>query len=87
MCKADFVSSMSNGNLDGGRYDLQLIKPYLACNYDAQEPPWLRRFRAYQGPQRALPSDGCDSHGDNDDDRDGLVSILKKGSGYLALYT
>ena len=71
--------------LNGGHYNLQLIKPYLARNYDAKEPPWLRHFRTYQGTQLTLPSDGGD--GDGDDNEDEMVSILKKDSSYLALST
>ena len=80
-----WMRSMPVASFSGWRCNLQLIKPYLAQNYDALEPPWLRHFHAYQGPQLALPSDGDDSYGDNNWDE--MVSILKKGSSYLALYT
>ena len=72
-------------SFNGRHYDLLLIKPYLARNYDAQEPTWLRHFRTYQGTQLTLPSDG--GEGDGDDNGDEMVSILKKDSSYLALYT
>ena len=72
-------------SFNGGHYDLQLIKPYLVCNYDAWKPPWLCCFRTYQGIWLALPLDG--GYGDGDDHGDEMVSILKKGSSYLALYT
>ena len=81
------MRSMPVVSFNGGHYDLQLIKPYLARNYDAQEPPWLRHFRTYQGAQLTLPSDGGGGDGDGDDNGDEMVSILKKDSSYLALYT
>ena len=31
-------------SFNGGRYDLQLIKPYLATIFGTYAPPWLRRF-------------------------------------------
>ena len=37
-------------SFNGGRYDLQLIKPYLATVYGTYAPPWLHRF----GLMRAL---------------------------------
>ena len=69
-----WMISMPVVSFSGGHYDLQLIKPYLAHNYDAQEPPWLRSFRAYQGPQLALPSIAGDGDGDNHGNK--IVSIL-----------
>ena len=61
-------------SFNGGHYDLQLIKPYLAKVYRAMTPPWLRRFRV-QGIED--PSE----EGDNE-----ITSILKKGIGFMAIY-
>ena len=63
-------------SFNGGCYDLQLIKPYLAAIYGTYGPPWLRRFRAYEGPELSVATDGmssCDRRGDE------ITSVLKKG--------
>ena len=39
-----WMRCMSVVSFIGGRYDLQLIKPYLSTFYGTYAPPWLRRF-------------------------------------------
>ena len=75
---------MSAVCFNGGRYDLQLIKPYLAAVYGAYGSPWLRRFQAYEGPELSVAADTM-SCGDRGGDR--ITSILKKGSRFTAIYT
>ena len=52
-----WMRCMSVVSFNGGRYDLQLIKPYLAAVYGAYGPPWLRHFRAYEGPELSAAAD------------------------------
>ena len=69
-------------SFNGGRYDPQLIRPYVAHNYGAQEPPWLHCFHIYKRPAPLMPTAASPA---NDDDRNEMLSILKKG--LIALYT
>ena len=53
-------------SFNGWRYDLQLIKPYVATFYGTHAPPWLHCFQAYEGPEflademdGMLPWDRC----------------------------
>ena len=71
-------------SFNGGRYDLQLIKPYLAAIYGAYGLPWLRRFRAYEGPELSAAAEGM-SPGDRGGEE--TNSILKKSSRFTAIYT
>ena len=45
-------------SFNGGRYDLQLIKPYLAAVYGTYGPPWICRYRANEGPELSVATDG-----------------------------
>ena len=71
-------------SFNGGRYDLQLIKPYLAAVYGAYGPPCLRRFWAYEGPELSATADGMLPSARGGDE---ITSILKKGSRFTAIYT
>ena len=64
-------------SFNGGCYNLQLIKPYLAPFYGTHVLPWLCRFRDHEGPEFLADDDGMlswDRRGDE------ITSILKKGA-------
>ena len=89
-------------SFNGGRYDLQLIKPHLAAIYATTEPKWLRRFRGYDAGPSSTPEsvaeeeveEAYDEEGPRDvraqegaEDQDQITSILKKGQRYTAIFT
>ena len=71
-------------SFNGGRYHLQLIKPYLAAVNGTYGPPWLGRSWANEGPELLAATDGM-SPGNRGGDE--ITSILKKGSLFTAIYT
>ena len=68
-------------SVNGGRYDLQLIKPYLATVYGTYAPPWLW---AYEGPALSVATDGMSPRDRRGDE---ITSVLKEGSRFTAIYT
>ena len=71
-------------SFNGGRYDLQLIKPYLAAVYWTYAPPWLHRFWAYEGSELSVVNDGLLPSNRRGDE---ITSVLTKGSCFTAIYT
>ena len=78
------MRSMPVVSFNGGRSDLQLIKHYTAHNCGAKELPWLRHFPVYETPAPLMPAGASPQ---DVDDRDEMVSLLKKGSCYMSLHT
>ena len=79
-----WIRCMPVVSFDGGRNDLQLIKPYLAAIYGTYVPPWLRHFQTYEGPELSADADGMSPW---DRPGDEITSVLKKGSCFTAIYT
>ena len=72
-------------SFNGGRYNLQLIKPYLAAIYRAKAPVWLSIFQNHGQTHCLLIVDSFEVHDENNADEMGI--ILKRGACFMALST